>query len=341
MVNDQSEIEYQKRVDNLFDPESKWGKYRKYISSPEMIAKRSKGKLASTPLGFMGSACDSFWDPVWGCKNNCPYCYGREYSAPEGNEAMFDFSNYILLAKQEYDYMKSKGITINQDNFADRLKNFIPTFIESNFNIELPETPQIIWANSMTDICYWKQKWIIKVLNKIKKYPQHIFRFLTRFPDVYLRYDFPENCWLGVTIDKNADLYKMNFTCWGRIKCVTLQALQEKIDVGYIDYVSKGAIYNPRIHQKIDWLLVGNETRKREGTVVPTIDWIESIVDCCRRNDIPVFLKPSLMDIYPEQIREFPRGSSILEEMKKHYKKGEMVCDRVNYLKEEGDLKNA
>ncbi|GAI73724.1 unnamed protein product, partial [marine sediment metagenome] len=35
----------------------------------------------------------------------------------------------------------------------------------------------------MSEIKYWKKEWVEKVIEKTKQYPQHIFQFLTRYPD--------------------------------------------------------------------------------------------------------------------------------------------------------------
>ena len=56
----------------------------------------------------------------------------------------------------------------------------------------------------------------------------------------------------------------------------------------------------------IDWVIVGAETGKRKGKIIPKKDWIESIVKFCQDNDIPIYLKNSLRNIYPVEIKEFP-----------------------------------
>jgi len=303
---------------------------KKYTASPEMFAKRTKGKLLSTSYGFMESEYDTYWNPVWGCRNVCPYCFARK-GAVKGNKSLFEEFNYIKLAEREYNYMKSQGTTIDRREFANRLKHFIPTFIESNFDIELPKTPQIIWCDSMSDICYWKRKWMERVLNKISKYPQHIFQFLTKSPKVYLKYAFPKNCWLGITI---TDAENYNYLEYQKFKISNIYNLK------YIDFepLLNGISINLA---GIDWVVIGAETGDRKEKIIPKKEWIENIVNYCRRDKIPVYLRDNLKDIYPEQIKEFPKGCSILNKMKQHYKKGSMVYERVNYLKDKGELKNA
>jgi protein gp37 len=59
--------------------------------------------------------------------------------------------------------------------------------------------------------------------------------------------------------------------------------------------------------QGIDWVIIGAETGNRKGKVIPKKEWIENIVDKCRKNNIPVFLKSSLTSIWSEPlIQEYP-----------------------------------
>jgi len=110
--------------------------------------------------------CDYTWNPVWGCHNNCPYCYARK------------------MAKR----------------FGD--PDFKPTWKQKNFDKPFPKKPSRIFVNSMSDICWWPWQWWIDVLNKIADYPQHTFLFLTKTAGAYSGYSYPPNCKKGVTITK-------------------------------------------------------------------------------------------------------------------------------------------
>ena len=114
------------------------------------------------------SWADFTWNPVIGCKNNCPYCYARKMNA--------------------------------RFHFVENWNK--PVWLESNFNKILPKKPNRIFVNSMSDIDYWEPEWMEKVLNKIKENPQHQFLFLTKNNYLYDDYTFPENCYLGITITK-------------------------------------------------------------------------------------------------------------------------------------------
>lgn len=60
----------------------------------------------------------------------------------------------------------------------------------------------------------------------------------------------------------------------------------------------------------IDWVIIGAETGNRKGKVIPQKQWIESIIEECKKFNIPVFMKNSLIPIVGEEnmLREFPEG---------------------------------
>ncbi|GAI37317.1 unnamed protein product [marine sediment metagenome] len=176
-----------------------------------------------------------------------------------------------------------------------------PEWKESNFNKKFPKKSQKIFIASMSEIRFWKMDWILKTFKRIKGYPQHIFQFLTKYPHIYNRLEFPAKAWLGFTITENKDLANGI----SHIKKLRDLSLTGK----YLYFTSIEPILekiNPLDLIFIDWVIVGAETGQRSGKVTPKKEWIKSLVDYCRDNDIPIYLKNSLRGIYPEEIKEFP-----------------------------------
>lgn len=57
----------------------------------------------------------------------------------------------------------------------------------------------------------------------------------------------------------------------------------------------------------VDWVIIGAETGRRKNKVIPERKWIEDIVNECKKDNTPVFMKSSLSDIWGEPlIQEFP-----------------------------------
>ena len=198
------------------------------------------------------------------------------------------------------------------------LIDFKPTFLYSQIGKKLPKKPQRIFVGSMSEIYYWEKFWIEGVIKKIRLYPQHTFIFLTKHPEVYRRYVFPKNCWLGVTITNNKMLYSMEdvFTYQKRIKFISIEPILEHIDIRFIDYLD------------IDLIIVGAETGNRKGRIVPKKEWIEAIINYCREINIPVYLKDSLKGIYPGEVKEFPEKETMNKLFDKKRKREEKRCKK-------------
>jgi len=209
--------------------------------------------------------CDMTFNPVIGCKNNCSYCYARRIN-------------------QRFKFIKDW----NESEWR-----------EDSFNKKFPKKPQRIFVGSMSEIYYWDKVWIQKIIDKIKQYPQHTFQFLTKFPEVYTDWVFPQNCWLGTTITTNIDAeYISNFSGIGIIK-------------GNIYFYSIEPILcqiSPKYLEDINWVIIGAETGNRKGKVIPNLEWVANIINYCRKNNIPVYVKDSIKGWYPYKYKQFPKG---------------------------------
>jgi len=242
--------------------------------------------------------CNLTFNPVHGCFNNCEYCYARKNAERFWRIRAIRETEYI---RDEF-YSKSRcsleTFERGTENVSKKLEKFHPVFLYHLFNRKFPRKTQKIFIGSMSEIYYWIDEWLEKVLEKVKLYPQHIFQFLTKYPEVYDSYIFPKNCWLGVTITREKDFergipYLFITSC--NITFVSIEPILEHI--------------NPRpfSNANIDWVILGAETGKRRGKIIPKKEWIENIVDYCRKDKIPVYLKDSLKEIYPEEVKEFPK----------------------------------
>jgi len=234
--------------------------------------------------------CDLTFNPVWGCLNHCEYCYARGIAKRFCKKmAELEYKNYCN-ANRDINIMET------------RLERFLPTFIYSQFKKKLPKKPQRIFVGSMSEIYYWNEEWIEMVIEKIKRYPQHTFQFLTKFPKVYYGRVFPENCWLGVTITKDNDFEK-NDEWWGwffnetNFTFFSFEPLLKPISTEWIGY------------SNVDWVIIGAETGNRKNKVIPKKQWVWDIVKYCDLNKIPVYIKDNLSKYYSQfkSIKEFPK----------------------------------
>ena len=84
--------------------------------------------------------------------------------------------------------------------------DYEPHFHEERLNDRLPRTSgdEFIWVGSSGDISFISVKNFVKILNKIKEYPERIFFFQTKNPEFFYKYNiFPENTMLGITLETN------------------------------------------------------------------------------------------------------------------------------------------
>jgi protein gp37 len=191
--------------------------------------------------------CDYTWNPVWGCLNTCSYCYARA--------------------------------------IAHRFKmSFEPHWMPENYTSPMPKRPSRIFVNSMSDIAFWDDDWMRKVLHKIVNYPEHTFLFLTKFPQAYKKWQWPKNCWIGATATTENEVctYLDNLLHADAAVCfLSIEPMMERID--------SSLLCSPYL----DWIIVGAETGNRKNRVIPERKWIEEL----KASGVPLFMKESLGDI--------------------------------------------
>lgn len=233
--------------------------------------------------------CNLTFNPVWGCRNNCPYCYARVIAKR--------FWKQRYREERDY-YLKSHPSWFWTGEYLPGLKDFKPTWLKKQFNKKLPTKPQRIFVGSMSEIYYWREEWIERVIEKVEQYPQHTFMFLTKYPQVYSDWVWPKNCWLGVTMTGNKSVYPICKGLLNKVRFLSIEPLLEKIDIGNIDD------FLP------DWIIVGAETGNRKEKVIPKKDWLDVINDFCNRTNTPLYIKDNISYLkgYEEYrgVKEFP-----------------------------------
>lgn len=241
---------------------------------------------------------DMTWNPVWGCLNNCPYCYARQIAKRYAEQ----------IARKEMNYKYGKGWRYNKNQnlmeheylcLVDKLNNFKPTWLESNYVRKFPKKPSIIFVNSMSDPAYWEQEWYEKIVTRITENMQHTFVILTKSPEIYRKYTFPHNTILGVTCTTQLKINELEChlsNWWEPINklLISIEPIQGKIYISPFLRLSA-----------IDWIHVGQESGNRIYRIRATRGMIQPFFWL---KDIPVFMKNNLAGIVPgmELRKEFP-----------------------------------
>jgi len=246
--------------------------------------------------------CDSTWNPVTGCLNDCPYCYAR------GIANRFASKDEILSIRR-----KVTAVLVDSPMYSDNGKKapypfgFKPTF--HRYRLEIPKQwtkPRNIFVCSMADLFgeWIPDWWIQEVINSCNEAPQHNYLFLTKNPGRYMELvekgilHSQDNFWLGSTVTSESDQFYWNRKAR---RFVSIEPIM--------------GIFNHTLEpvKKIDWVIIGAETGNRKDKVIPEKEWIENIVNACKETNTPVFMKDSLIPIMGEtgMLREFPEGMKV------------------------------
>lgn len=171
--------------------------------------------------------CDYTWNPVTGCRHDCPYCYARKIAErfkgskawPRGFEPMFHHERLTDPSKKK----QSQAIFVC--SVADLFGEWVPDL------------------------------WLRQIFNECVIGYQHTYIFLTKNPARYLMLPgayFTENRWFGATITGPADIYRISLLKQiprGR-KFISFEPLLGQlpdIDISGIEQVIIGAQTNPSV----------------------------------------------------------------------------------------------
>lgn len=239
--------------------------------------------------------CDSTWNPVSGCLNDCEYCYARSLanrfkgcnSAPNG-----ETSDRVISLPTRLKVTNKDGITRN----AAYPYGFTPTL--HGYRLDDPKTKgfgKTVFVCSMGDLFgeWVPESWIEKVFESCAEAENHRYLFLTKNPKRYIelaekdKLPTGDSYWYGSTVTNES------VPAFWSDKHNTFVSIEP---------ILGGFNETSEVPQKIDWIILGAETGNRKNKVVPQKSWIEQIVDDCKRYDKPIFMKDSMIPIWGENI---------------------------------------
>lgn len=278
---------------------------------------------------------DYSWNPVTGCRHNCPYCYARTMSKR--------FSGDVRLNKaatDQYEYDKERDLYILEKPFisrADRALNypfgFEPTLHKYRFDMPKKlKTSKKIFVGSMTDLFgdWVPDEWIKMVFRACEEAPQHRYLFLTKNPKRYIELAEKQilrtgdNYWYGTTTTIPDD----EFFWHDQLNTfVSIEPILEPWPT----------VTDEDVVKKVDWIIIGAETGNRKDKVIPKKEWITNLIKQGKAVGTPVFLKDSLIELMGKNfIQEYPEELEKSNKVPKNtplYKKLYTSC---GICKEEG-----
>lgn len=240
--------------------------------------------------------CDATWNPVTGCLHGCEYCYARKqvkrFEGWDDDGEDYD-TRFPIRLYESLDNTRKDGKTVR----ASYPFGFKPTFHEYKLNEpQKMKKSHTIFVCSMADLFgeWVPDEWIEDVFAACEKAPQHTYLFLTKNPFRYeqlhqkgiLRKS--DNMWYGYSATKRGyDFWFDNqYNCF-----ISIEPILENVDI-----------------VSTNWVIIGAETGNRKGKVIPRKEWLNRIIAECNEENIPVFMKNSLIPIIGEENmrREFP-----------------------------------
>ena len=256
--------------------------------------------------------CDSTWNPVTGCLHGCEYCYARNIAE---RFRPFDLPHItedgVLKGINDLNRPIITECKDGKERICAYPYGFEPTLHRYKLNEYANKSGRNIFVCSMADLFgdWIPDFWLDEVFDACRKAPQHNYLFLTKNPRRYVQLSnagklpLKDNMWYGTSItDKsNTENAKEMFdTGFHFKKFLSIEPIL--CDIAQEDFWYA-------IDDIADWIIVGAETGRRKDRVVPERKWIEDIVNECRKNRKPVFMKSSLAPIWGEPlIQEFPDG---------------------------------
>ena len=217
--------------------------------------------------------CEETWNPITGCtpiSEGCQNCYAKRMANR-------------LRGRYGYSEIEPFQITRHHKSY------FYPPM--QNWG-----KPRIIFVCSMGDLWHKQvpQHWIDGVLDKARRYSQHTYLFLTKRPERIRFWAFPNNAWVGVTIEHQKYLQeRMNYlySCRANIKFISAEPMLSNIDISE--------------HEGIfDWVICGAETGPGARYMEPK--WAENLYEQCQKAGVPFFFKKASKGDTLDLPREYP-----------------------------------
>lgn len=209
------------------------------------------------------------WNPVTGCLHNCPYCYAR------------DIANRFYPQKFQ--------------------PSLIPSRLRAPQNTPFPTEKAAEWMGhknvftcSMADLFgrWVPSEWIHAILDACSHATQWNFLFLTKFPQRLAEFEFPDNAWVGTSVD-----------CQARV--ANAEKAFRKVRAG-VKWLSCEPLIEPLRFTDLgmfDWLVLGGASKSTQTPEwYPPRSWIEAIEDTARKSGCKVYEKSNLLS----RIRQYP-----------------------------------
>jgi protein gp37 len=214
------------------------------------------------------------WNPVTGCLHDCPYCYARDYA------------NRFYLEKFEPTF------------HPERLK--APHHTKVPVEAETDVRARSVFVCSVADLFgkWVPDAWIEAVLTEVRVAPQWNFLFLTKFPQRLASITWPENAWVGTTVDRQHRVpiaEKAFRAVRAPVKWLSCEPLLEDLTFSSLEM--------------FPWVVLGGQSESSQSPAFqPPWAWVKHLLIQAWQTDCLVYMKPNLT----VRSQEYPGAQPVL-----------------------------
>jgi protein gp37 len=202
------------------------------------------------------------WNPVTGCKHDCPYCYARD------------------IAHRFYPMQFAPALWYKR--LAAPTNTSLPDKAKTDVSFKN------VFTCSMADLFgrWVPSAWIEAVLDQARQNDQWNFLFLTKFPKRLVDFAFPTNAWVGTTVD-----------CQARVKSAEDAFAKVKATVKWL---SVEPMIEPLQFKRLDlfqWVVIGGASPSTQTPQwrVPVTWWAPLYLQA-KELGLQVYLKSNLYE---------------------------------------------
>jgi protein gp37 len=258
-------------------------KQKNWLTVPEWEAcdEHERERLFATPSDAEFNKQDNAsidwaqwsWNPITGCKHDCPYCYARDIAKrfyPQGFEASI-YPPRFSCPKNTRVPQKAEGDTAYKNVFTGSMADIFGRWVPA--------------------------EWIELVIDAVRQNSQWNFLFLTKFPQrVHEFGQMPDNAWMGTTVDcqeRVSNAEKAFAKMGGGIKWLSIEPMLTPLKFTRLDL--------------FDWVVIGGASKSAQTPAwVPPFDWIADLHAQARDAGCAVYHKDNLGLGEEVRLKEFP-----------------------------------
>jgi len=219
------------------------------------------------------------WNPVTGCLHNCPYCYARDIA--------------------ERFYPQKFAPTLHVDRLFAPYQTPVPAIAAND------TSHKNVFVCSMADLFgQWvPREWIEAVLAVVRDNSSWNFLFLTKFPIRMAEFEYPDNAWLGTTVDlqarvKNAERAMRDVKA--SVKWLSIEPLLEPLKFEDLS--------------AFQWMVIGGASASSQTPEWrPPRRWLWDLTFRAQDAGCLVYHKTNL----PDRLKQFPSDADSTKELQR------------------------